>query len=90
MTKKKMDSILKEVLRKINPSKEEIREIENYLKEILDELKKGIKKNRSSAEIFIGGSFAKKTLIKKNKYDIDLFLRFDKKHKELIELTLNR
>ena len=82
MVKKSINSILKEVLEKINPSKEEIREIENYLKEILNYLKKEIKKNKLNAEIFIGGSFAKKTLIKKNKYDIDIFLRFDKKHKE--------
>ena len=41
------------------------------------------------AEIFVGGSFAKKTLIKKEKYDVDIFVRFDKKYTEydISELT---
>ncbi len=85
---KKINSILTEVLQKIEPPKEDLKIIDNSLKEVLLELKARIKKHKIKVEIFIGGSFAKKTVIKKDKYDVDVFLRFDKKYKEdLSKLT---
>ncbi|MGD9275975.1 MAG: nucleotidyltransferase domain-containing protein [Candidatus Pacearchaeota archaeon] len=79
---KKTKLILDEVLEKINPSASELKEIKNSLDEFLEFVKKRLKKLNIDAEVFVGGSFAKKTIIKKNKYDIDIFLRFNKKHKE--------
>ena len=79
---KKIDSILKEVLKQIEPSKEDLKVIDNSLKEITDKIRQKIKKLRINAEIFIGGSFAKNTVIKKDKYDVDIFIRFDKKHEK--------
>ena len=86
---KKISSILKEVVKRIEPSNEELNYINLYLKNFIDKLNKKISSLKINAEIFVGGSFAKKTLIKKNKYDIDLFLRFDKMHKKenISELT---
>ena len=85
---KKIDLIFKEVLKKVEPPKKDLNFIEKELKEFLKKLEARIKSLNINAEIFIGGSYAKKTLIKKHKYDIDIFLRFDKKHKENIsELT---
>lgn len=76
------NQILKQVLEKIDPSKEEL----NSIKKIVAEFKKlcdeKIKKNKIDAEIFFGGSFAKGTMIKKGKYDVDAFFRFNKKYKE--------
>lgn len=80
------DLILKEVLKNIKPNEKELQSIKNSLKEFLEKLKKKIKVLRINAEIFVGGSFAKNTIIKKDKYDVDIFVRFDKKYKEIPKL----
>lgn len=51
-------------------------------KEFLGKLKETIRKSRVKAEPFIGGSFAKNTMIQSDNYDVDVFIRFDKKYKE--------
>jgi tRNA nucleotidyltransferase (CCA-adding enzyme) len=86
---KKIDSILEEILKGVSPNKEDLRVMEDELKKFLKELEKEIKKNKIDVKIFIGGSFAKKTLIKKEIYDADIFLRFSKKYKDkdLTKLT---
>ena len=78
---KKHEQILKNVFNKINIEiqKEEI--MEKISEEFLKKIIKKINKLNLIVDPFLGGSFAKKTLIKKQKYDIDLFLRFDKKYK---------
>ncbi|MBU1129343.1 MAG: hypothetical protein KJ949_01805 [Nanoarchaeota archaeon] len=73
---KKIDLILKKVLDEIKPGKEKVKEIEKELKVFMNQIKSKVK-----AELFVGGSFAKKTLIKKDKYDIDIFIRFLKGEK---------
>ncbi|MCX6750659.1 MAG: nucleotidyltransferase domain-containing protein, partial [Candidatus Pacearchaeota archaeon] len=78
---KKEKNILKEVLERINPSQEEIKYIENNVDEFCKNLKDVLKKNKIDAEVFVGGSFAKRTVIKKGKYDVDVFIRYDKKYK---------
>jgi tRNA nucleotidyltransferase (CCA-adding enzyme) len=82
---KKIDLILKEVLNNITPSEEESSVIKKSLGEFLRKIEERLKSLKVDAEIFVGGSYAKKTLIKRDKYDIDIFLRFDKKHKEDIQ-----
>jgi tRNA nucleotidyltransferase (CCA-adding enzyme) len=78
---KKIDNLLKEVLEKSKPTEEEL----NYIKANVDifsqNVKKNIKKYKIDAEIFVGGSFAKGTVIKKDNYDVDIFIRYDKKYK---------
>jgi tRNA nucleotidyltransferase (CCA-adding enzyme) len=76
---KQTNLILEEVLKNINPN-ENMDFIKKFLKEFIIKINSNIKKQKIIADIFVGGSFAKKTLIKKDKYDIDLFLRFDKKY----------
>ncbi|MFC1682349.1 nucleotidyltransferase domain-containing protein, partial [Nanoarchaeota archaeon] len=44
------------------------------------DLERKLKKLKIDAEVFVGGSFAKRTAIKKDKYDVDIFVRFDKKY----------
>ena len=91
MTRKirNVNSVLKEVLQKVEPPEEELKIIENSLYEFLNHLNKRLKASKINAEIFLGGSFAKGTIIKKDQYDIDIFVRFDKEHKknELSKLT---
>ena len=79
--KKNIKGILKEVLENIKIPKREEEEINNSLNEILNHMKKNISKLRSNAEIFVGGSFAKDTMIKTDKCDIDVFIRFTKNKK---------
>jgi len=88
---KKSDLILKEVLRKIEPPKEDLEYINKSLKNFTEKLKNLIIKKRINAEVFVGGSYAKKTLIKKDSYDIDIFLRFDKSYedKKIPEIAKN-
>lgn len=74
-------NILKKVSEKITPAKEEIREISSFVKDFSEKVKKEFGKKKVSAEIFVGGSFAKNTLIKKGIYDVDIFVRFDEKYK---------
>jgi len=77
---KKINAIRKLVLEKINPSKKDLRFLEDSVKEFKKNIETQLKKQKISAEIFVGGSFAKKTIIKKYKYDVDIFIRFDKKY----------
>ena len=77
---KKINSVLKEVLKKVEPSKEDITLIENSLKDFLERFEKKLKSLKINAEVFVGGSFAKHTVIKKDNYDVDIFVRFDKKY----------
>jgi len=77
---KKINSVLKEVLERVEPAKEDIKLIENSLKDFLERFQRKLKSLRIDAEIFVGGSFAKNTVIKKDYYDLDVFIRFEKKH----------
>ena len=79
---KRINLILSQALESIRPSEEELKEIEIKLKRFLEQLKRRIRELEISAEIFVGGSFAKGTVIKKERYDIDIFLRFDKKYEK--------
>lgn len=76
----KMRKILNEVLKRVEPPKEDFYKINSFLSEFKKKIKNKIKKTGLNADVFEGGSFAKKTMIKKDIYDVDLFIRFDKKY----------
>ncbi len=77
--KKKINEILKEVLGKIEPPEEDLGKISDFLNDFIKKFEKKLKAMKVRAEVFVGGSFAKKTLIKKGDYDIDVFARFEKR-----------
>lgn len=79
---KKIELILKEVLKRIEPSNKDLKIINESLNEFKEKIRKRINKLKLDVNIFEGGSFAKKTIIKKDIYDIDLFIRFDEKYKK--------
>lgn len=79
---KQIDSVIKQILPSICPTKEEYNSMKKELNEFLKKLNQEIKKKKIIAQVFVGGSFAKNTLVKKDKYDADVFVRFDKKYKE--------
>ena len=62
------------------PSEEESKILRKKANIFAGLLKKELKRKKIFAEVFIGGSMAKGTLVKKKVNDIDLFVRFDKKH----------
>jgi tRNA nucleotidyltransferase (CCA-adding enzyme) len=74
--------VLEEVLQEIKPDEKEIKEIEEYIKDFTKKFNSQTKKLKINAESFVGGSFAKKTVIKKDSYDVDIFVRFDKLYKD--------
>ncbi len=76
----KFSSILNKEISKIKPGGGETEEIEKETGKIISELEKNLKKRKINAEVFIGGSMAKGTMIKKKNYDADIFVRFDKKY----------
>jgi len=78
----KINKILDKELAEIKPYENEIKKIKEASKVIVEALKKELKRKKMKAEVFIGGSLAKNTIIKKEKYDIDIFVRFDKKYSE--------
>ncbi len=86
---KKHDLVLEKVLKEISPSEQKLEFMENKLDVFLAKTTKRIKKLGLDLEIFIGGSFAKKTLVKKRIYDVDIYFRFNPKYKDdtLTKLT---
>ena len=80
--KKEINSILKKEIENIKLDKKTFDEINRVCREFIYVLKNQLKKKKIKAEVFLGGSLAKNTIIKKtekDKYDIDIFVRFDKK-----------
>lgn len=78
---KRVENILKEVLARVEPSKQDLEIINKFLKQFKEKIEKQIKKQKLDAVLFEGGSFAKKTIIKKDSYDIDIFIMFSEKFK---------
>lgn len=67
----------------IAPSKEEMSALKKTAKDFVLVLQNSLKKQKIKADVFVGGSFAKNTLVKKEIYDIDVFVRFDWKYDSL-------
>lgn len=80
MANRKTGSLFQEVLERVNPSEKELAGIKSFLNTFIRKIENKKRKLRINAGIFVGGSFAKKTLIKKDIYDIDIFIRFNKKY----------
>jgi tRNA nucleotidyltransferase (CCA-adding enzyme) len=73
--KQKISQILKEELAKIKPDEKEIKRYSEEMKALIENLGKKLK---GKANVMLGGSFAKNTVIKKDRYDADIFIRFFK------------
>lgn len=78
---------INEFLKKLDFSleKKELEVIKKEAKNFEKFLKRCIKKTKTRADVFLGGSFAKGTLLKGEFYDIDFFVRFDKRYDNLSE-----
>ena len=79
---KKINSIKKKAFEKVVPKKSAEKLVSQILKEFIEKLRKVSGKK---IKFLVGGSFAKKTTIKKDKYDVDLFSLFNKSEKNISE-----
>ncbi|MFB6246627.1 MAG: nucleotidyltransferase domain-containing protein [Candidatus Pacearchaeota archaeon] len=77
---KAIKGVSRQVLERIEPSKEDKDFLKKSVRNFESNLRNKIKEKSLKATFFEGGSFAKGTLMKKSKYDIDLFVRFEKYH----------
>ena len=86
----KLNNILLEQLKKIAPPDSDLQKINKISKEFQQQLTTNLKKLNIKAQVFLGGSLAKNTLVKKDPYDIDIFVRFDSSYKDKEISTLLR
>lgn len=75
-----INKILKKEIELIKPDKEILEKINKISREFCIIINKTIKNKKIDAEVFIGGSLAKGTLVKKKGYDVDMFVRFNEKY----------
>ncbi len=68
-----MDNLLKDVLKKITPSREEKELIDKISKEVIEKIKN--KANGIEVEVVLGGSASRGTYLAGN-HDLDIFVRF--------------
>jgi len=76
----KIGKILNEQLQEIKPSEDILNKIKKISKKFCEELRIKLDGKEVKADVFVGGSLAKETLVKKDQYDVDVFVRFDKKY----------
>ena len=79
---KKVKEVLAKQLGLSRPSQEINEKIDIVSKKFVGDLRAKLKSRKIGADVFVGGSIAKKTLVKKGVYDIDVFVRFDKKYED--------
>ncbi len=80
--KTNLKKIINEVVFELTPPSGEIEFINSELRFFLEKIRRRILKLKIDAEVFVGGSYAKNTLVKGKFYDVDLFLRFGKTYLE--------
>lgn len=75
---------VKDILEKINllPDMGEFAGLKERTFDMEVTLKNEIRKQGISAEVFVGGSMKKGTIVRSNDYDIDIFVRFSKKYED--------
>jgi len=77
-----LNKVLMEELERVKISPEEEKYLNLISKKTIASIEKKLKRKKIDASVFVGGSLAKGTIMKKKKYDIDIFVRFDKKYSE--------
>lgn len=84
--KKSVQNIINQEIQLLLPDKSALKKVNELTKYFLDALEKEIIRKKIDADVFVGGSFAKGTFIKSDKYDVDVFVRFDWKYEQLSEI----
>ncbi len=84
--KKSIQNIIRQEIELLRPNADALKKVREITAYFLDALEKEMEKQRIDADIFVGGSFAKRTFMKAEKYDVDVFVRFDWKYEDLSEI----
>jgi tRNA CCA-adding enzyme len=85
--KKKLGGMLKEVLEGARLKEKDIASVKSSLDGLFLRIRERAKKSGLDVGIVAGGSFAKNTMIKKDVFDVDIFLKFGKKHRDISDLA---
>lgn len=72
---------------RLTPPESELRVVKKLAMQLVKEITLSVKQNKVKAVPFIGGSFARGTLLKKEHYEVDVFLRFDPKEERNLSDT---
>src|SRR3989304_6088240 len=84
---------IKKILDEVAPSlfieKAEASSLKEWTKKIVEAVQEELKKGKVNAEVFLGGSYSKNTLIKGDFYDVDVFVRFDWKYENISPILSN-
>ncbi|PIO00559.1 hypothetical protein COT72_00590 [archaeon CG10_big_fil_rev_8_21_14_0_10_43_11] len=70
-----MQRVLDTILKKSTPTSSEHRKDKKIIEHVVSTLTKNLSAQNQSAQVMVGGSFAKQTYLKNDK-DVDLFIRF--------------
>jgi tRNA nucleotidyltransferase (CCA-adding enzyme) len=81
-----MDKILTRVLREIIPSVGDQRRMKDIVDYIIENLSRQLRKSKIDADVELGGSVKKNTYL--DTKDIDFFVKFDPKHKNISKLLI--
>ena len=73
----------------ISPDRKDMDELISESEKFVENLKRKIMKKKVDAEIFVGGSLAKGTIVKSKDYDVDIFFRFDKNYENDVGILNN-
>ena len=76
-------SVLKEELKEIQPDENVLKHVRKTSDNFNELLEKELNNAGLDVQVFVGGSFAKGTLLKKKKYDVDTFVRFDWRYDDI-------
>lgn len=71
----KVQTVLEEVLEQILPPSDKLREVALCAQHVVGELRRELRKANVRAEVLIGGSFAKSTLLHNSVYEVDVLVR---------------
>ncbi|MEK6898500.1 MAG: nucleotidyltransferase domain-containing protein [Nanoarchaeota archaeon] len=78
-----MNSVINSFKKSLVPERDFLSEMTSETKEFIKLLEGEIRKQKARADVFIGGSFVKGTMLKSEKYDVDIFVRFNSEDKIL-------
>lgn len=81
-----LHSILKKKIEEIQPNPQVVKDLKKLSDEFISDLKSELIKAKYNAQVAVGGSFAKGTLVKKDKHDVDIFVRFDWRYEEISDM----
>lgn len=82
----KTQKVISEQIKLLKPDKKDIKELEKISKNFISKLNEEIAKSGIDCDVFLGGSFAKNTLLKSDAYDIDIFVRFDWRYDNISDI----